>query len=111
MEISLLDTDINYFLRIDVKDLTVRLGEYNFTKRNEHQEDISVAEIKRHSQFVTLTFQHDIALLKLRHSIAYTKFIGSICLPTQNARDYADVNGTVVGWGTVSFGKYALKNQ
>lgn len=89
---------------MNVKELSVRLGEYDFNTHNKHQEDISVAEIKRHAQFVTLTFQHDIALLKLKRSIQYSKFVGSICVPSQKARDYSDVNGTVVGWGTVSFG-------
>ncbi|KAF8791539.1 Proclotting enzyme like protein [Argiope bruennichi] len=89
---------------IKVKDLKVRLGEYNFSEKNEHQEDIPVAEIKRHALFVTLTFQHDIALLKLKRRIEYTKFIGSICLPNPKSGNYTNVNATVVGWGTVAFG-------
>lgn len=97
---------------MNVKDLTVRLGEYDFNEESKHIEDLSVSEIKRHAQFVTLTFQHDIALLKLKRSIKYSKFVGSICLPEQKARDYSNVKGTVVGWGTVSFGKLfsALKS-
>ncbi|XP_015920543.2 proclotting enzyme isoform X1 [Parasteatoda tepidariorum] len=90
-------------LGLKVKDLTVRLGEYNFSEKNQHQRDIPIAEIKRHAQFVTLTFQHDIALLKLKRKVEYSKFIGSICLP-ESSRNYSDVNATVVGWGTVSFG-------
>ncbi|CAL1292015.1 unnamed protein product [Larinioides sclopetarius] len=89
---------------IKVKDLKVRLGEYNFNEKNEHQEDIPVTEIKRHALFVTLTFQHDIALLKLKRRIEYTKFIGSICLPNPKSGNFTNVNATVVGWGTEAFG-------
>lgn len=94
------------FFRIKVGDLKVRLGEFDFHKTTDHQRDIPVAEIKRHALFVTLTFQHDIALLKLRRKIEYTKFIGSICLPNKDEGDFTARNATVVGWGTVSFGKF-----
>ncbi|GFT83460.1 proclotting enzyme [Nephila pilipes] len=91
-------------LGVRVKDLKVRLGEYNFNEKHSHQQDIPVAEIKRHALFITLTFQHDIALLKLRRQVEYTKFIGSICLPNPGRGSFSDINATVVGWGTVSFG-------
>ncbi|GFY73921.1 proclotting enzyme, partial [Trichonephila inaurata madagascariensis] len=97
-------TAAHCILGVRLKDLKVRLGEYNFNEKNSHQEDIPVAEIKRHALFVTLTFQHDIALLKLRRRIEYTKFIGSICLPNPGRGTFSDMNATVVGWGTVSFG-------
>ncbi|GFQ82812.1 proclotting enzyme [Trichonephila clavata] len=97
-------TAAHCILGVRLKDLKVRLGEYNFNEKNLHQEDIPVAEIKRHALFVTLTFQHDIALLKLRRRIEYTKFIGSICLPNPGRGSFSDMNATVVGWGTVSFG-------
>ncbi|PRD33952.1 UNVERIFIED_CONTAM: Proclotting enzyme [Trichonephila clavipes] len=97
-------TAAHCILGVRLKDLKVRLGEYNFNEKNSHQEDIAVAEIKRHALFVTLTFQHDIALLKLRRRIEYTKFIGSICLPNPGRGNFSDMNATVVGWGTVSFG-------
>ncbi|GIX80962.1 proclotting enzyme [Caerostris extrusa] len=89
---------------VKVKDLKVRLGEYNFHEKNEHQEDIPVAEIKHHAMFVSMTFQHDIALLKLKRKIEYTNFISSICLPNQSSGNFSGVNATVVGWGTVDFG-------
>ncbi|GBL72286.1 Proclotting enzyme [Araneus ventricosus] len=89
---------------VKVKDLKVRLGEYNFNEKKDHQEDIPVTEIKRHALFVTLTFQHDIALLKLKRRIEYTKFIGSICLPNPKSGNFSNANATVVGWGTEAFG-------
>lgn len=85
--------------------MSVRLGEYDFNEENKQRTDISISEIKRHAQFVSRTFQHDIALLKLKHRINYSMFAGSICLPDQKSRDYTDVKGTVVGWGTTAFGK------
>ncbi|KAG8201307.1 hypothetical protein JTE90_016788 [Oedothorax gibbosus] len=97
-------TAAHCILGIKISDLKVRLGEFDFHQRTDHQMDIPVSEIKRHALFVTLTFQHDIALLKLKRRIEYTKFIGSICLPKKEEGDFTSTNATVVGWGTVSFG-------
>lgn len=90
-------------LGVKPRDLKIRLGEYNVLESREYMQDIAVKEIKRHAQFITLTFQHDIALLKLKKPVEFSRYVSSICLPQAN-QTYSDVNATVVGWGAVSFG-------
>lgn len=46
----------------------------------------AVASIIRHRNFDTDTYNHDIALLKLRKPVEFSKNIRPICLPTGRAR-------------------------
>ncbi|CAH1119221.1 unnamed protein product [Phaedon cochleariae] len=62
----------------------------------------AVAAIIRHRNFDADTYNHDIALLKLRKTVDFTKQIRPICIP--KAADPAGRTGTVVGWGRTSEG-------
>lgn len=62
----------------------------------------AVSSIIRHKSFDADTFNHDIALLKLRKPVEFTKHIRPVCLP--KSRDPAGRTGTVVGWGRTSEG-------
>lgn len=82
----------------------------------------AVSAIIRHRNFDTDTYNHDIALLKLRKPVEFTKNIRPICLPEskwlQNINymlkllkniflivsDPAGKVGVVVGWGRTSEG-------
>ncbi|KAF7263192.1 hypothetical protein GWI33_003515 [Rhynchophorus ferrugineus] len=63
----------------------------------------AVSAVIRHRNFDTDTYNHDIALLKLRKPVEFTKNIRPICLPT-SGKDPAGKMGTVVGWGRTSEG-------
>ncbi|KAL0134148.1 hypothetical protein PUN28_001177 [Cardiocondyla obscurior] len=56
----------------------------------------AVSVIIRHRNFDMMSYNHDVALLKLRKSVKFTKKIRPICLPQPE--------GTVVGWGRTSEG-------
>ncbi|XP_050311500.1 trypsin-1 isoform X2 [Anthonomus grandis grandis] len=62
----------------------------------------AVSAIIRHRNFDTDTYNHDIALLKLRKKVDFSSSIRPICLPAN--RDPAGKVGTVVGWGRTSEG-------
>lgn len=62
----------------------------------------AVSAIIRHRNFDTDTYNHDIALLKLRKPVEFTKNIRPICLPS--GHDPAGKLGVVVGWGRTSEG-------
>ncbi|GLV32013.1 uncharacterized protein CBL_07772 [Carabus blaptoides fortunei] len=62
-----------------------------------------VASIIRHRNFDANSYNHDIALLKLRKPIEFSKNIRPVCLPF-NAQDPAGLEGVVVGWGRTSEG-------
>lgn len=63
----------------------------------------AVSAIIRHRSFDQNTYNHDIALLKLRKPIQFNKNIMPVCLPTDNA-DPSGKTGIAVGWGRTSEG-------
>ncbi|XP_060525227.1 trypsin-1-like [Cylas formicarius] len=62
----------------------------------------AVAAVIRHRNFDSDTYNHDIALLKLRKPVEFSKNIRPVCLPT--VTDPAGIMGTVVGWGRTTEG-------
>ncbi|KAK7865541.1 hypothetical protein R5R35_010085 [Gryllus longicercus] len=63
-----------------------------------------VAAIVRHRSFDINNYNHDIALLRLRKPVTFTKRVRPVCLPLQGNEDPAGRMGTVVGWGRTSEG-------
>ncbi|XP_023020682.2 trypsin-1 [Leptinotarsa decemlineata] len=62
----------------------------------------AVTSVIRHRNFDQDTYNHDIALLKLRKPVEFTKQIRPICLP--KTLDPSGRTGTVVGWGRTAEG-------
>ncbi|XP_030557593.1 trypsin-1 isoform X1 [Drosophila novamexicana] len=63
----------------------------------------AVTAVIRHKNFDSDTYNNDIALLRLRKPIIFSKIIKPVCLPRYNY-DPAGRIGTVVGWGRTSEG-------
>ncbi|KAH8314242.1 hypothetical protein KR074_005080, partial [Drosophila pseudoananassae] len=63
----------------------------------------AVTSVIKHKSFDPDTYNNDVALLRLRKPIAFSKIIKPICLPRYNY-DPAGRIGTVVGWGRTSEG-------
>ncbi|CAD7083715.1 unnamed protein product [Hermetia illucens] len=63
----------------------------------------AVTSIIKHRRFDPDTYNNDIALLRLRKPVVFSKSIRPICLPRINY-DPAGRIGTVVGWGRTSEG-------
>ncbi|KAL9693689.1 hypothetical protein quinque_012974 [Culex quinquefasciatus] len=63
----------------------------------------AVTAIIRHRSFDQNSYNHDIALLKLRKPVDFTKTIKPVCLPKDRSEPSGQI-GTVVGWGRTSEG-------
>lgn len=63
----------------------------------------AVTAIVRHRSFDSNTYNHDIALLRLRKKVPFSKTITPICLPKEKT-DPAGKVATVIGWGRTSEG-------
>lgn len=63
----------------------------------------AVRAIIRHRNFDMNSFNHDIALLRLRKPVSFSKSIKPVCLPDAVA-DPGGKEGTVVGWGRTKEG-------
>lgn len=58
----------------------------------------AVSAIIRHRNFDQNTYNHDIALLRLRKPVQFTKSIQPVCLPKESIDPSGKV-ATVIGWG------------
>ncbi|KAG8275340.1 hypothetical protein J6590_088039 [Homalodisca vitripennis] len=84
--------------------IRVILGDHNmFSTSDAPAKMRAVASIVRHRNFDVNSYNHDIALLRLRKPVNFTKNIRPVCLPTQET-DFAGRTGVVVGWGRTSEG-------
>lgn len=86
----------------------MRLGEDDRT-RYDSRSDHRVQEILLHEDFRPPVNYNDIALVKLADRASMSNKIGPICMPTDIDRMFT-VNhiATVLGWGSLRFGEYAL---
>jgi len=92
--------------RKTVNDFYVRLGEYDFTRKNETVfVDFLPSNIVAHPDYDPATQQHDIALIEIQGDAAYNSFVRPICLPSSTTKE-PSTNSTVVvtGWGSTFFG-------
>lgn len=84
--------------------IRVILGDHDQTITTESAAIMrAVTSIVRHRGFDAISYNNDIALLKLRKPVTYSKIIKPICLPSNNA-DPSGKEGIVVGWGRTTEG-------
>lgn len=74
------------------------MGIYNLSTVT--TEDVyEVESIKKHPNYSSSPlFENDIALLKLKHSVALRKNIKTVRLPSKTEK-YTDKEGIILGWG------------
>jgi secreted trypsin-like serine protease len=90
--------------RLKRSKIRVILGDHDqFVTTETEAIQRAVSAIIRHRNFDQNTYNHDIALLRLRKPVTFTKGIQPICLPKESI-DPSGKQGTVVGWGRTSEG-------
>ncbi|XP_072946550.1 phenoloxidase-activating enzyme-like isoform X2 [Epargyreus clarus] len=103
--------------RVDLKAISVRLGEYNTTNPGHDCIEVAGGGVDCTDGAVTVEIEsyvvhedfdpsqvfryHDIALIRLKETVNYTDFIRPICLPTSDftLSAKADLQLWVSGWG------------
>ncbi|KAI4457441.1 tryptase-related [Holotrichia oblita] len=90
--------------RLKRSKMRVVIGDHDLTTTEEAPAKMrAVSAVIRHRNFDANSYNHDIALLKLRKSVVFTKNIRPICLP-EKPSDPAGKVGTVIGWGRTAEG-------
>lgn len=90
--------------RLKRSKIRVVLGDHDqFVTTETEAIQRAVSAIIRHRNFDQNTYNHDIALLRLRKPVLFAKGIQPICLPRESI-DPSGKIGTVVGWGRTSEG-------
>lgn len=73
------------YFRLRRSKIRVILGDHDQFITSETQAIMrAVSAIIRHRNFDSNTYNHDIALLKLRKPVTFSKTIKPVCLPTDN---------------------------
>lgn len=84
------------------EELTVRLGEYDFSQVSETRRDFAAETIYMHESYDRRTYKNDIALIKLKTKATFNDDIWPICLPPSNIV-LEGQSAFVTGWGTTSY--------
>lgn len=66
------------------EEITVRLGEYDFSQVSEARRDFGAEVIFMHESYDRKTYKNDIALIKLKEKTTFNNDIWPICLPPSN---------------------------
>ncbi|XP_058116986.1 proclotting enzyme-like [Anopheles ziemanni] len=97
-------TAAHCLMNLKINQFVVRLGEYDFKQSNETRyRDFRVSEIRVHSQFDQVSYENDIAMLKLIQPSFFNSYIWPICMPPLDD-SWAGYEAVVTGWGTQFFG-------
>ncbi|XP_031619926.1 transmembrane protease serine 9-like [Contarinia nasturtii] len=90
--------------RLKRSKIRIILGDHDQTVISDADAKMrAVSAVIKHRYFDSNTYNHDIALLKLRKPITYSKNIMPVCLPEDDF-DPAGKTGIAVGWGRTSEG-------
>nr|XP_019933100.2 polyserase-2-like [Aedes albopictus] len=85
-------------------DILVKVGRFNIAEQHEEQGwDHEVEQVLPHREYKPLSFENDIAILKLKVPVIMTPYVQPICLWKRDdgivlPNVYGSI-GTVVGWG------------
>ncbi|XP_047114566.1 trypsin-1-like [Schistocerca piceifrons] len=86
--------------RLKRSKIRIFLGDHDQTSTTDTPAIMrAVSSVIRHRNFDENTWNHDIALLRLRKPVNFSKRIRPVCLPPKGGGDPAGRTGTVVGWG------------
>ncbi|VEN53482.1 unnamed protein product [Callosobruchus maculatus] len=92
------------FTGVTASDIRARLGEYSFKQHSESRaRDYDVAEIIVHENYVSATYENDIAVVRLKSPTSFNAYIWPICLPPIEGT-YENEMPIVVGWGQLYYG-------
>ena len=87
-----------FFFRFSQSQISVRLGEYDFTTQGETGEQTyTLSGMKMHENYDPKTFENDIAILKLSQDAQFTQSVQPACLPIGDS----DYNNVKVNIGTL----------
>jgi len=86
------------------EDILVKLGEYDFETEGETgDQTFTVQSMKNHEDYNDVTFENDIAIIKLDRPAILSNSVWPICLPPASER-FTNRRAFVIGWGTIYFG-------
>lgn len=90
--------------QFDKKHISVRFLEHDRSTTNETTHiDRKVKWITKHKAYSTITFNNDVALLRLDEEVQYDDMLRPVCLPPRG-KSFSNKTGIATGWGVVKQG-------
>ncbi|XP_066595927.1 venom protease-like [Prorops nasuta] len=90
--------------RYKPREILVRLGEYDLEKKDETRSmDFGITEIRMHKDFDSVSYENDIAIIKIHRPTTFNTYIWPICLPPIG-QSFEGKTAVVTGWGTQYYG-------
>lgn len=83
----------------------VRLGEADLSSKNENVVDYETQEFIKHPNYNSITNFNDIALIKLKVNVKFSKNIRPACLHQKNDEILTGQNAIAIGFGRTSYGE------
>nr|XP_022319040.1 uncharacterized protein LOC111121867 isoform X2 [Crassostrea virginica] len=88
--------------------LTIRVGDLNNKDPDSDEEEFEIEEIYMHEEYDDVTYDNDIALIKISpkdgRGIMAGVYIQPACLPNENTDYTEDLDCYISGWGKTSLG-------
>lgn len=84
----------------------VRLGESDlsyYSTKDEFVNDYEVEKFIRHDDYDSTTFYNDIALIKLKSNVNFSKNVRPACLHQKNYEDLTFMNAVAIGFGNTGY--------
>lgn len=88
--------------------MQVIVGEHDRAVPNSKRQVHTVKSIHIHHRFSKLTYDYDIALLRLHRPIKFSDDVTAVCAPAGNdATTYTNQRVQISGWGHLKYRKLA----
>lgn len=94
----------DYLSASSLENMTVFLGRQRQEGSNTNEVALTIAEIIIHPNYVPITSDNDIALLRLSSPVTFTNFIIPVCLAASSSTFYNGTDTWVTGWGNIGSG-------
>lgn len=93
--------DPNERQRLPASRMFIKVGVSNLDSPERHMQQHDVDMIIRHDEYDEVTYENDIALLKLYNEITFNSYVQPICLWQGDTRlnNIVSQSGYIVGWG------------
>uniref|UniRef100_A0A3Q2DX71 Peptidase S1 domain-containing protein n=1 Tax=Cyprinodon variegatus TaxID=28743 RepID=A0A3Q2DX71_CYPVA len=84
--------------------LTVYLGRQSQEGSNPNEVIRKATQITIHPDYISTSFNNDIAVLRLSAPVNFTQYILPVCLAALNSTFYTGVDSWITGWGNIGSG-------
>ncbi|XP_062853107.1 serine protease 27-like [Trichomycterus rosablanca] len=98
-------TAAHCFSSTQFTNVVVYLGKQTLQGSNPNQISRRIVQVVRHPNYNSITYNNDIALLRLNASVTFSNYIRPVCLAAQGSTFASGTSCWITGWGTIAGGE------